>query len=159
MQEFIANGRVASIPEDAVGKTTNGNVSFKFEFVCDSSLLDDQRKPTPSFFTVQLYGKQAEIMAQSLSKGSPILVKGEIIQRPYTNQQGQRRTYQFIAPALQGGITFLESKDAANKRKQGQLNIQTQLPDNHKDPFSEGSPQNVPQNSSYPTPIDADEPF
>ncbi|MDO4634859.1 MAG: single-stranded DNA-binding protein [Streptococcus sp.] len=143
MQEFIANGRVASIPEDAVGKTTNGNVSFKFEFVCDSSLLDDQRKPIPSFFTVQLYGKQAEIMAQSLSKGSPILVKGEIIQRPYTNQQGQRRTFQYISPSQHDGITFLESKEAAKKRKQGSFTSQP-VP----------SPASV-----YPEPMDADEPF
>lgn len=159
MQSFIANGRVSDIPSDAVGKTANGHISFKFEFVCDTSQQDQEGKTLPAFFHVQVYGKQAEIMAQSLVKGSPILIKGEIIQRPYTNSQDQRRTYQFIAPALQGGITFLESKDAANRRKQGQLNIQTQLPDNHKDPFSEGSPQNVPQNSSYPTPIDADEPF
>lgn len=59
MQTFIADGRVSDIPQDAVGKTSNGNVSFKFDFVCDSSLLDENRKPTPSFFHVQMYGKQA----------------------------------------------------------------------------------------------------
>ncbi|WP_444810961.1 single-stranded DNA-binding protein, partial [Streptococcus canis] len=47
-------------------------------------------KPLTSFFHVQVYGKQAEMMAQSLSKGSPILIKGEMIQRSYTNSQGQR---------------------------------------------------------------------
>ena len=86
MQTFIADGRVSDIPQDAVGKTSNGNVSFKFDFVCDSSLLDENRKPTPSFFHVQMYGKQAEVMAKSLSKGSPILLKGEIIQRSYTSK-------------------------------------------------------------------------
>ena len=98
MQTFIADGRVSDIPQDAVGKTSNGNASFKFDFVCDSSLLDENRKPTPSFFHVQVYGKQAEVMGQSLSKGSPILLKGEIIQRSYTNKDGQRRSYQYIAP-------------------------------------------------------------
>lgn len=119
MQEFIANGRVANIPSDAVGKTANGNVSFKFDFVCDSSLLDEQQKPLSTFFPVhQVYGKQAEIMVQSLSKGSPILIKGEIVQRVYTNKSGQRRTYQYIAPAQIGGITFLENKLVAAKRQQ-----------------------------------------
>lgn len=94
MQTFIADGRVSDIPQDAVGKTSNGNVSFKFDFVCDSSLLDENRKPTPSFFHVQMYGKQAEVMAKSLSKGSPILLKGEIIQRSYTSKGGQRRQAQ-----------------------------------------------------------------
>ncbi|HGD3958175.1 TPA: single-stranded DNA-binding protein [Streptococcus agalactiae] len=155
MQEFIANGRVSDIHSDAVGRTSNGHVSFKFEFVCDTSQQDQAGKNLPAFFHVQVYGKQAEVMAQSLVKGSPILIKGEIIQHPYTNSQGQRRTYQFIAPTLQGGITFLESKDAANKRKQEHLNMQ-QPSDNHSALFSGGENQ---ANGSYPTPIDADEPF
>lgn len=145
MQEFIANGRVANIPDDAVGKTANGTVSFKFDFVCDSSLLDEQQKPLSTFFSVQVYGKQAETMAQSLSKGSPILVKGEIIQRVYTNKNGQRRTYHYIAPAQFGGITFLESKAAAEKRRQSQQNVFAQ-PEQQVQPFQA-------------TPVDADEPF
>lgn len=159
MQSFIANGRVSDIPSDAVGKTSNGHVSFKFEFVCDTSQQDQEGKTLPTFFHVQVYGKQAEVMAQSLVKGSPILIKGEIIQRPYTNSQGQRRTYQFIAPALQGGITFLESKEAANRRKQEQLNMQMQPGDNQHGLFSGDENQNILPNDSYPTPIDADEPF
>lgn len=143
MQEFIAYGRVSNIPDTAVGRTSNGHVSFKFDFVCDSSLLDDKGKPTPSFFHVQVYGKQAELMAQSLSKGSPILIKGEIIQRSYTDDLGQQRTYQYIAPALHGGITFLETKEAALKRKQKQA-----------------APQPSTQaQQNYPEPMDADEPF
>ncbi|WP_278043279.1 single-stranded DNA-binding protein [Streptococcus agalactiae] len=157
MQSFIANGRVSDIPSDAVGKTSNGHVSFKFEFVCDTSQQDQEGKALPAFFHVQVYGKQAEVMAQSLVKGSPILIKGEIIQRPYTNSQGQRRTYQFIAPALQSGITFLENKEAANRRKQEQLNMQKQPADH--DLFGGNENQNILPNDSYPTPIDADEPF
>lgn len=144
MQEFIANGRVSEIPEDAVGRTANGNVSFKFDFACDSSLQGNDGKPLTSFFHVQVYGKQAEIMAQSLSKGSPILVKGEIIQRTYTNSQGQRRSYQYIAPSQHDGITFLESKEVATKRKQGNLTP---------------SQSAISQISSYPEPIDVDSPF
>lgn len=159
MQSFIANGRVSDIASDAVGKTSNGHVSFKFEFVCDTSQQDQEGKTLPAFFHVQVYGKQAEVMAQSLVKGSPVLIKGEIIQRRYTNNQGQRRTYQFIAPALQGGITFLESKDATNRRKQEQFNMQQQPSENQKSLFSGDENQNTLPNDSYPTPIDADEPF
>ncbi|GAA0059328.1 hypothetical protein ScFU53_12880 [Streptococcus canis] len=144
MQEFIANGRVSAIPDDAVGKTVNGHVSFKFDFACDSSLQGSDGKPLTSFFHVQVYGKQAEMMAQSLSKGSPILIKGEMIQRSYTNSQGQRRTYQYIAPSQHDGITFLESKEAAKKRKQG--NVKPSQPEQ-------------PSMSSYPEPVDAGEPF
>ncbi|HEO6721954.1 TPA: single-stranded DNA-binding protein [Streptococcus agalactiae] len=141
MQEFIANGRVSNIPNDAVGRTANEHVSFKFEFVCDSSQQDQEGKALPAFFHVQVYGKQAEIMAQSLSKGSPILIKGEIIQCPYTNQQGERRTFQYISPSQHDGITFLESKEAAKRRKQGNV-----MP-------------SQPPVFSYPEPVDAEEPF
>ncbi|MGT2753858.1 single-stranded DNA-binding protein [Streptococcus ovis] len=142
MQVFIANGRVADIPEDAVGQTGKGYTSFKFSFVCDSSLLDENGKSIPSFLTVQVYGKQAEVMIQSLSKGSPILLKGEIVQRVYTNSNGQRRTFQYVAPNQHDGITFLESKDAAQKRKQGH-----------------SIPSQAETSPFYPEPMDADEPF
>ncbi|WP_449448919.1 single-stranded DNA-binding protein [Streptococcus suis] len=145
MQEFIANGRVANIPTDAVGKTANGHVSFKFDFVCDSNFLDENGKPLPSFFHVQVYGKQAEVMANSLSKGSPILIKGEIVQRPYTNNQGQRRAYQYIAPSQQDGITFLESRENAERRRQGAFSVAQSAP--------------PPVEGAYPTPLEADEPF
>lgn len=49
MQQFIANGRVSDIPEDAVGRTANGNISFKFDFACDSSLQGNDGKPLTSF--------------------------------------------------------------------------------------------------------------
>lgn len=146
MQEFIANGRVANIPEDAVGRTANGHISFKFDFVCDSSLLDDQQRPIPTFFPVQIYGKQAEMMAQSLSKGSPILIKGEIIQRVYTDKNGQRRTYQYLAPAQIAGITFLGNKTAAEKRRQSQQTVFAQLEQQQSQPFQA-------------VPVDVDEPF
>ncbi len=146
MQEFIANGRVANIPKEGLRRTAKGTASFKFDFVCESSLLDEQKQPLASFFSVQVYGKQAEIMVQSLSKGSPILVKGEIIQRVYTDKQGQRRTYQFIAPAQIGGITFLENKTAAAKRRQSQQTVFAQ-------------PEQHPVQPFQATPVDADEPF
>lgn len=104
MQEFIANGRVASIPDDAVGRTANGHVSFKFEFVCDSSLLDEQRKPISSFFTVQLYGKQAEIMAQSLSKVSPIVVKGRLFSVPIQIIRGNVEVFNTYLLVNKGGL-------------------------------------------------------
>lgn len=83
-------------------------------------------------------------MAQSSSKGSPVLVKGEVIQCPYTNDQGQRRNYQYISPSQHGGITFLESKEVAQKRKQG--NVTTSQPA-------------TPPALSYPELVDSDEPF
>ena len=80
MQEFIAYGRVSSIPNNTYGKTPKGTSFFKFDFACHSSQLGKDGKPIPSFFHVQVYGKQADVMYDSLSVGSPILLKGEIVQ-------------------------------------------------------------------------------
>ncbi|WP_434178936.1 single-stranded DNA-binding protein [Streptococcus agalactiae] len=156
MQVFISKGRVSDIPTNAVSRTANRNISFKFDFACDSSLQGNDGKPLTSFFHVQVYGKQAEIMAQSLSIGSPILVKGEIIQRAYTTDQGQRRNYQYIVPSQHDGITFLEGKEASNRRRQQQLNVLGAQTNNQQADLLKGtqSPSN-----SYPTPMEADEPF
>lgn len=140
MQEFIAYGRISSIPNGAYGKTAKGTSFFKFDFVCHSSQLDKDGKPIPSFFHVQVYGKQADVMYDSLSVGSPILLKGEIVQTTYKNDQGQNRTYQYIAPSLQNGITFLESKEAAMQRKQVQASKASHISDD-------------------PIPMDVDSPF
>lgn len=78
MQTFIANGRVAVIADDALGRTNKGTTTFKFNFVCDSSQQGDDGRPLPTFFPVQLYGSQADFMSRSLSIGSPILVKGRL---------------------------------------------------------------------------------
>ena len=69
-----------------------------------------------------------------------------IIQRVYTNKSGQRRTYQYIAPAQIGGITFLENKMAAAKRRQSQQTVFAQ-------------PEKHPVQPFQATPVDADEPF
>ena len=145
MQEFIANGRVASIPDDAVGRTANGHVSFKF-VICsvDSSLLDEQRKPILVFSrSSSMVNKQRSWQQRLIQKCHLLLVKGEIIQRPYTNNQGQRRSFQYLSPSQQGRITFLESKEAANKRKEGNRELS----------------QSVDNISAYLEPIDAEEPF
>jgi single-stranded DNA-binding protein len=145
MQLFVAYGRVAKIPTDAFGESRKGTPYFKFDFVCDSSQRDAQGKFIPSFFHVETYGKQAELMYQSLSKGSPILVKGEIVQRPYLNDQQQQRTYQVLYPSLTDGITFLESKTVSEQRRRPGLGLQTVPP--------------AASHSPYPDPLDADEPF
>ena len=56
------------------------------------------------------------------------------------NDQGQNRTYQYIAPSLQNGITFLESKEAAMQRKQVQAGKASHISDD-------------------PIPMDVDSPF
>lgn len=143
MQVFIANGRVASDIETK--KTTNGKNSCQFDFVCNSSQLDEKNKLIPTFFKVQIYGKQVETIAKILSKGSPIIIEGEIIKRSYIDKQGNKKTFEYIAPSLYKGITLLENKSESQKRqdKQGRNNInlnQNQVPEDFFSPVDAESP-------------------
>lgn len=118
MQQFIAKGNVSKLNESDFRFNAKGNGAFKFDFVTDSNyILQETGEKLPIFFHVEIYGKQAEICAESLSVGSPILLSGEIIKRPYKDEKGENRYYEFIMPDIKKGITFLEGREASNLRK------------------------------------------
>ncbi|MCQ9212401.1 MULTISPECIES: single-stranded DNA-binding protein [unclassified Streptococcus] len=119
MQVFVANGRVAFIPQDAFKQYPDGKTSFKFDFACDSSLLRDG-KPLTTFLHVQTSGKQAENLYHSLSVGSPILLKGELVDAPYTDGEGNKRVFRYVMPHKIDGVTYLESKEESLLRKERQ---------------------------------------
>lgn len=118
MQIFIAEGRVCRINNQEVTQTKNGKSKFQFDFACDSSFKKPNDEGTYSTFNhVVTYGKQAEMLNDSLTVGSPILIKGELIDSPYVNSDGEKRIFRFILPDKMNGVTFLESKDAGLLRK------------------------------------------
>lgn len=48
-------------------------------------------KATTMWVRVQVWGKRADVVAK-LNKGDPLLVSGELSQREYTTQAGEKRT-------------------------------------------------------------------
>lgn len=117
MQIYIANGRVSRIKNPEISKSSKGTPKFQFDFVTDSTFMDKDGNTLSTFLHVISYGKQAEFLANTLSVGSPILIRGQLIDRPYRNEKEERRTYRFILPDKQDGITFLEGKEAGLLRK------------------------------------------
>lgn len=92
-------------------------------------------------FHVQVYGKQAELMAQSLSKGSPILLKEKLSNDLIMmNKVNVGRISLF--PNQQGGITFLENRKHL-----------TDVSRNNR-AFSQPIPSSIPP--SYPEPMDVE---
>ena len=119
MQWFIANANVSRLDENDFSFNNNGNGKFKFDVVTESSYKDmNTNEYLPTFFHVEVYGKQAEDCAEYLSVGSPIMIVGEIIKRPYKDSDNQSKVYEFILPEKPRGITFLEGREAGNMRKQ-----------------------------------------
>lgn len=66
-----------------------------------------------SFFTVVVWGRQAENCAQYLTKGRPVLVEGRLQQRSWETQDGQKRS---VVEVVAENVQFLggsRGEDAA----------------------------------------------
>ena len=68
--------------------------------VCDFSIATTERRKDKSgdnqevttWFRVSLFGRQAEIASQYLSKGRQVYVEGQLSQREWTDKEGAART-------------------------------------------------------------------
>lgn len=71
------------------------------------SVADSQGKEKPTiWWNCSLYGKRAESLAPYLTKGQAVTVTGNVLERQYTDKNGQDRKVQEIRVAdvaLQGG--------------------------------------------------------
>ncbi|MFH8813070.1 single-stranded DNA-binding protein [Streptomyces hygroscopicus] len=72
----VAKFRVASVPR---------------KFVRDTSQWEDD-KENALFLTCSVWRKQAENVAESLSKGARVMVQGRLKQRSYEDREGVKRT-------------------------------------------------------------------
>ncbi|HEX8185760.1 MAG TPA: single-stranded DNA-binding protein [Blastocatellia bacterium] len=82
--------------------------------VCDFSVATTERRKDKSgdaqevttWFRVSLFGRQAEVASQYLSKGRQVYVEGQLSQRDWTDKEGATRTslevrgtdIQFLSP-------------------------------------------------------------
>ena len=99
--------------------------------VCNFSVATTERRKDKSgefqdqttWFRVSLFGRQAEVASQYLSKGRQVYVEGTLTQREYTDRDGNARTsldvrgsdIQFIGPAGEGGGGSAESHAAPSR--------------------------------------------
>ncbi|MFL6274620.1 MAG: single-stranded DNA-binding protein [Blastocatellia bacterium] len=68
--------------------------------VCDFSIATTERRKDKSgefqdhttWFRVSLFGRQAEVASQYLSKGRQVYIEGSLSQREYTDKEGNART-------------------------------------------------------------------
>lgn len=86
--------------------------------VCDFSVATTERRKDKSgemqevttWFRVSLFGRQAEIASQYLTKGRQVYVEGQLSQREWTDKEGAARTslevrgndIQFLSPMTEG---------------------------------------------------------
>ena len=80
-----------------------------------------RREQEPSFFTVIVWRDQAEHAAQSLSKGSRVVVVGHLQQRSWTAEDGSARsTVEVLAEELGPSLRWATATTTRATRSQSQ---------------------------------------
>ncbi len=100
----IIVGRVTADPEL---RTTQGGQAVTTLGVATNRAWTDkngQKQEETEFHNVVLWGRQAEVAAQFLTKGATVLVEGRLRTRSWTDKSGQqRRTTEIMAERMQLG--------------------------------------------------------
>jgi single-strand DNA-binding protein len=78
-----------------------------------------RREQEPSFFTVIVWRDQAEHVAESLSKGSRVVVVGRLQQRAWTAEDGSARsTIEVVAEELGPSLRWATATTTRTTRSQ-----------------------------------------
>ena len=104
MNKVILVGRLTRDPE--VKNTTTGKAVATFTLAVDRRFKNKDGQKEADFVPIVVWGKQAEIAGQYLSKGSQIGVSGRLQVRSYDAQDGQRR---YVTEVVADEINFLSS--------------------------------------------------
>ena len=129
--------------------------------VCDFSIATTERRKDKSgemqelttWFRVSLFGRQAEVASQYLTKGRQVYVEGQLSQKEWTDKDGASRTslevrgtdIQFLSPASEGDqvqvqvpvgkASAAKASAAPASRKQASGKQKTQVIDEEDIPF------------------------
>ena len=83
--------------------------------------VSGRREQEPSFFTVIVWRDQAEHAAQSLTKGSRVVVTGRLQQRSWTAEDGSARsTVEVVAEELGPSLRWATATTTRATRSQDQ---------------------------------------
>ncbi len=119
-------GRLTADPQ--IRTTAGGMQVATFSVATNRSWTDrsGSKKEATEFHNVVIWGKQAEIAAKFLSRGSTVLVEGRLQTRSWEGKDGQlRKTTEIISERMQlgprpaGGAGDSYSSKGAPKTKEG----------------------------------------
>ena len=83
--------------------------------------VSGRREQEPSFFTVVVWRDQAEHAAQSLSRGSRVVVRGRLQQRAWTAEDGSARSVvEVVAEELGPSLRWATATPTRTTRSQSQ---------------------------------------
>ena len=100
----IVAGRLTADP--TLRNTTSGQAVGSFGVATSRTWTDksNQKQEQTEFHNIVVWGRQAELCAQYLKKGSLVLIEGRLQTRAWQDQQGgQRKTTEIVAESVQFG--------------------------------------------------------
>ena len=108
---------VGNLTNDPEVRYTEGGIARAMFRVAVSGRRDQE----PSFFTVVVWRDQAEHAAESLSKGSRVVVVGRLQQRSWTAEDGSARSVvEVVAEELGASLRWATATTTKTTRSQQQ---------------------------------------
>lgn len=130
INRWVGVGRLTKDPE--LRYTPSGVATTSFTLACNRSFKNASGEQEADFINVVVWRKQAENVANYLSKGSLSGIEGRIQTRNYEGQDGKRV---YVTEIIADSVQFLEPK---GKGQGEQSKPQKQAPVKSDDPFADG---------------------
>lgn len=112
MNKIILLGRLTKDPE--VRYTPTNKVVAQFTLAVDRPYSKDKQREA-DFIPVVIWGKQAEICGNYLSKGQRVLVEGRLQIRNYEAKDGQKK---YVTEVIAEYFEFIERREQGNESQQ-----------------------------------------
>ncbi|HVM77344.1 MAG TPA: single-stranded DNA-binding protein [Candidatus Paceibacterota bacterium] len=158
LNKVLLVGRVTADPQV---RTTPGGQAVTTIGVATNRVWTDknnQKQEETEFHSVVLWGRQAEIAGQYLTKGAMVLIEGRLQTRSWTDKNGgQRKTTEIVAERLQlgprpqggggsyrGGANKSADASAAGGEKAADKPAEEEVPVISLDDETEIKPEDIP---------------
>jgi len=105
MNKFIGIGRLTKDPE--LRYTQSEKAVASFDIAINRAFKNKDGEKETDFFKVVIWNKQAENCKKYLTKGSQVAIEGELQNRSYENDKGEKR---YITEIIASSIEFLTPK-------------------------------------------------
>jgi single-strand DNA-binding protein len=110
--KVIIVGRVVANPEMRSTPTGQSVTSLSVATNRSWTGKTGEKKEEAEFHNVVLWGRQAEVASQFLTKGATVLIEGRLQTRIWNDKQGvQHRTTEILAERMQLGPRFSGNSD------------------------------------------------
>ncbi len=110
MNKIILLGRL--VKEAELKSTQSGKNVAIFTLAVDRPFTGQDGKREADFVNCQLWGKSAEVLARTVSKGQRVLVDGRLQIRSYTAKDGSKR---YATEVVCNSFEYIERKADGDK--------------------------------------------